>query len=127
MSTLTPHLMYLFVFFDLPVKTKEERRAAALFRKFLLDDGYLMIQYSVYARICNGQERLDKHLARVQQQSPRRGCIRAMQVTELQYCRMKFLAGKQPPKEKIGTAQLILLSISSAFFILHQAITAVVS
>jgi len=37
----------------------------------------------------------------------------------------KFLAGKQPPKEKIGTAQLILLSISSAFFILHQAITAV--
>lgn len=43
--------MWLFVFFDLPVKTKPERRTATRFRNFLLKDGYMMIQFSVYARI----------------------------------------------------------------------------
>ena len=43
--------MRILVFFDLPVKTKKERREAARFRNFLLTDGYHMIQYSVYARV----------------------------------------------------------------------------
>ena len=39
------------VFFDLPVKTARDRREASQFRKFLLNDGYHMIQFSVYARV----------------------------------------------------------------------------
>lgn len=34
----------------------------------------------------------------------------------------KFLAGKKPPKEKIGTAQLILLSLSGTFLFVQQAV-----
>ena len=52
-------LMRILVFFDLPVKTKEERGAAAKFRNFLLMDGYHMIQLSVYARICNGTDSVE--------------------------------------------------------------------
>ena len=44
--------MRVAVFFDLPTNTKAERRAATQFRKFLLDDGFDMLQYSVYARLC---------------------------------------------------------------------------
>ena len=33
------------VFFDLPVKTARDRREASQFRKFLLNDGYHMIQF----------------------------------------------------------------------------------
>ena len=43
---------WLMVAFDLPVKTKEERKRATDFRNFLLDDGFQMIQFSVYARPC---------------------------------------------------------------------------
>lgn len=43
--------MRMLVFFDLPVKTREQRRAATRFRNFLLGDGYYMVQYSVYTRI----------------------------------------------------------------------------
>lgn len=41
--------MRILVFFDLPVKTKAEKREATKFRKFLINDGYHMLQYSVYA------------------------------------------------------------------------------
>jgi CRISPR-associated protein Cas2 len=57
--------MWVFVFFDLPVGTKPQRNAATRFRNFLKDDGYLMLQFSVYARICRGEEAVDKHITRV--------------------------------------------------------------
>ena len=43
--------MRIIVFFDLPVKTKKERRNATQFRNFLIKDGFYMMQYSVYARV----------------------------------------------------------------------------
>lgn len=38
--------MWVFVFFDLPTETKPQRKAAAKFRKRLLDDGFSMFQFS---------------------------------------------------------------------------------
>ena len=38
-------IVWLFVFFDLPVGTKGDRRAATRFRNFLKDDGYMMLQW----------------------------------------------------------------------------------
>lgn len=52
--------MRIMVFFDLPVKTKTQRREATRFRNFLLMDGYHMLQYSVYARVCNGMDAVEK-------------------------------------------------------------------
>ena len=43
--------MRLIVMFDLPVVTESDKKIYSKFRKFLLDDGYFMIQYSVYARM----------------------------------------------------------------------------
>ena len=48
--------MRMLVFFDLPVVTKTHRRAYTVFRRFLLNDGYDMIQFSVYGRILNGND-----------------------------------------------------------------------
>ena len=42
------HVMWLFVFFDLPVTTKKERKDATQFRKSLEKDGFSMMQFSVY-------------------------------------------------------------------------------
>lgn len=100
--------MWLFCFFDLPVKTKAQRKAANQFRHFLLNDGYMMIQLSVYARICNGQERLDKHTHRVEEALPQKGSVRLLQITDRQYHRMKILLGKRPIHEEKSTDQLIL-------------------
>ena len=100
--------MWLFVFFDLPVKTKPERRTATKFRNFLIKDGYMMIQFSVYARICNGKDRVDKHLQRVQSIIPDKGNVRVIQITDKQYERMKILVGTLKNNEKTKAEQLVL-------------------
>ena len=51
MGTETRRHMRLLVFFDLPVVSREDRRAYTIFRRFLINDGYDMIQFSVYVRI----------------------------------------------------------------------------
>jgi CRISPR-associated protein Cas2 len=101
--------MWLFVFFDLPVSTKLERGAATRFRNFLKDDGYMMIQFSVYARVCRGEEAVDKHIARVVQNLPQKGSVRALHVTDRQYARMKLLIGERKKNESVASQQLLLL------------------
>ncbi|MCB1682686.1 MAG: CRISPR-associated endonuclease Cas2 [Rhodospirillales bacterium] len=108
MSAAKDRFMWLFVFFDLPVKTKTERRVATRFRNFLLKDGYMMIQFSVYARICKGQDRVDKHLQRLTGAIPQKGSVRVMQVTDKQYERMKILVGTKKNNEKTKAEQLVL-------------------
>ena len=59
--------MRIVVFFDLPVVTAKEKKAAAKFRKFLIKDGYNMMQWSVYSRICNGTDSVAMHRQRLKQ------------------------------------------------------------
>jgi CRISPR-associated protein Cas2 len=101
--------LWVFVFFDLPVGTKAERGAATQFRNFLKRDGYMMIQFSVYARICRGDEAVDKHLQRVTRSLPKRGSVRALQVTDKQYGRMKLLLGELEKTERVAPQQMVLL------------------
>jgi CRISPR-associated protein Cas2 len=101
--------MWVFVFFDLPVGSKDERRAATRFRNFLKDDGYLMLQWSVYARVCRGEEAVEKHLSRVTKSLPKKGSVRTLSVTERQYARMKLLIGESKKSEKVAPNQLVLL------------------
>ena len=95
--------MRILVFFDLPVVLPLERKAYAKFRKFLLSDGYTMLQYSVYSRICNGQDSVNKHMKRLKENLPNvNGSIRVLKVTEKQYENMEILLGTTTPEEEIG-------------------------
>ena len=58
--------MWIFVMFDLPVGTKKQSREATQFREFLLDQGFEMSQFSVYARFCNGKDSYESHLKRIE-------------------------------------------------------------
>lgn len=108
MSAENPKFMWQMVLFDLPVGTREQRKIATRFRKFLINDGYMMMQFSVYARVCNGMERVDKHFKRLQKQIPSRGSVRVLQITDQQFERMKLLVGDPTPMEKQKTRQLVL-------------------
>lgn len=101
--------MWLFVFFDLPVGTKSDRRNATRFRKFLKDDGFMMLQWSVYARVVRAEEGAEKHVGRVTRNLPPRGSVRTLQVTDRQYARMRLLLGEATFNEKKAPQQLVLL------------------
>lgn len=101
--------MRLLVFFDLPVVTKSERRAYTLFRRFLINDGYDMIQFSVYGRILSGNDALEKHMKRLISNLPPEGSVRCLSVTEKQFASMRLLVGLPLFQEKtVGSQQMLL-------------------
>lgn len=103
-------LMRILVFFDLPTTTKADKRRYVLFRRFLLQDGYDMLQWSVYTRICNGMDNADKHILRLAQNIPRKGSIRSLCITDRQYAHMRQWSGKLTASEKaLKPQQLILI------------------
>lgn len=102
------HIMWLFVFFDLPVTTKKERRDATRFRKDLLKDGFGMMQYSVYNRHCASKESASVHLRRVKTFVPQKGQVSILQVTDKQYGDIANYWGKKTTPLPEGPKQLEL-------------------
>lgn len=109
MKTEEVRFVWMFVFFDLPVGTRADRRWATRFRKFLKDEGFLMLQLSVYARVCRGEDAADKHAQRVTRNLPPKGSVRTLQVTDRQYARMKLMLGEASASERKAPEQLVLL------------------
>lgn len=109
MSQHTRRFMRLLVFFDLPTTTKAEKRAYTVFRRFLLQEGYDMLQWSVYGRLVNGVDDSEKHLKRLADNLPKQGSIRYLQISEKQFASMKILVGERTYQEKkVNANQLIL-------------------
>ncbi|MDR1694865.1 MAG: CRISPR-associated endonuclease Cas2 [Lactobacillaceae bacterium] len=101
--------MRMLVFFDLPTLTKTDRRNASRFRNFLVKDGYIMLQLSVYSRICKGQDDVEKHAKRLKGLICKEGSVRLLTVTEKQYASMEILVGTLKKEEELGDKQLLLL------------------
>ena len=99
-------VMWVMVFFDLPTETKVERRAAARFRKSLLDDGFGMFQFSIYTRFCASRENVKVHINRVQKSLPKKGKVGIMQITDKQFGMIELFHGKkeadmEPPSQQL--------------------------
>lgn len=99
-------IMWLFVFFDLPVVTKKQRKAATLFRNNLMKDGFVMFQYSIYIRHCGSLESLQVHAKRVKLFVPNEGKVSVLSVTDKQYGDIinywgKKEKGKKPPTKPV--------------------------
>ena len=92
--------VWLYALFDLPTETKSQRKAAALFRKGLLKDGFTMFQYSVYIRHCASKENAEVHIRRVKLMTPAEGMVALLSVTDKQFGQMITMYGakrKAPP------------------------------
>lgn len=98
--------MWLFVFFDLPTETKQDRQEYSQFRKRLQKDGFSMMQYSVYIRHCASRESAEVHIKRVQHMLPPKGQISIAQFTDKQYAKIINYWGTGRKKEKPTPKQL---------------------
>jgi len=88
-------IMWVLVFFDLPTNTKKERKAAARFRKDLIQDGFAMFQYSIYVRHCASRDNAEIHKRRVRNRLPENGYVAVMHITDRQFGEIElFQAGK---------------------------------
>lgn len=86
-------VMWTMVMYDLPTETKKDRRAAALFRKNLLKDGFSMFQFSMYIRHSASSENADVHKKRVKYSLPEHGAVGILQITDKQFGEIEIFYG----------------------------------
>ena len=96
-------IMWVLVLFDLPTSTKKERKAAGIFRKKLLEDGFTMFQFSIYLRNCPSRENAKVHVKRVKMHLPNYGKVCVLEITDKQFGNMELFYGQKEidiPKPK---------------------------
>ena len=94
-------IMRLIVLFDMPVEKEAERKEYNRFRKFIINDGFLKLQYSVYTRFCNNDTDAEKHIKRILDFKPIYGDIRILKITENQFSNMVLVSGKRSEQEML--------------------------
>jgi len=87
-------VMRLIVMFDVPMDTSEERRAYRKFHKALIREGFLMMQYSNYVRVCSSPQTAKFIEKRISPLAPAGGTVQTMTVTEKQYQAMHYIVGE---------------------------------
>lgn len=93
--------MWVLVAFDLPTETKKERKFATKFRNFLLKDGFIMFQYSIYVRHCASRENMNVHIKRIEKNIPSKGKVSVLRFTDAQFGRtVNFYGRKKKAPEK---------------------------
>ena len=96
------------VMFDLPVVSTEEKRQYMRFRKYLQREGFLQLQFSVYAKYCASRENAQKYYNRIKCAVPPGGKVRLLMVTDKQFGDMVSLYGKNVEEVEKRPEQLLL-------------------
>lgn len=85
--------MRVLVMFDLPMVTDAERSAYTHFRKALIQEGFLMMQQSVYCKLALTPTAAEMVRQRVIRIKPEMGILQLLIITEKQYVSMEYLLG----------------------------------
>lgn len=90
--------MRVMVFFDLPTLTIKDGREYRIFHKFLIKNGFIMQQYSVYSKLCLNQSQANSVLGVLRASVPQKGLVQVLTITEKQYAGIEYMAGKGQTK-----------------------------
>ncbi len=101
--------MRLILFFDLPVDTAIQRKEYRLFRRFLIKDGYLMLQESVYAKLVVNDGAAGASIMRLRKHRPPEGLVQVLKVTEKQFSTMDYITGNRAAYDEVDTMEEFLI------------------
>ena len=87
--------MRLMVFFDLPMLTDKNRRDYNRFHKFLLKNGFIMMQKSVYTKLVINNVTSASVKQRIRDNVPNDGIVELLEITENQFSKIEYLVGEE--------------------------------
>jgi len=100
--------LYIIIMFDLPTTSKKDLKKYTKFRKLMLNDGFTMIQYSVYIRICKSNYSANAHIKYIKKIIPLKGEVRILKLTDKVYNSMEILKNfEKTNEEKLGVQTVI--------------------
>lgn len=85
--------MRMIVFFDLPTETSAERRNYRHFRKFLIQNGFMMLQESVYCKLLLNGSAQTAMAESIRRNKPPKGIVQMLTITEKQFSKMEYVVG----------------------------------
>lgn len=97
--------------FDLPTKTKKDKKRYHWFHDELAKEGYMMLQYSVYGKIFSSAESANLGKKRIKDfvaKNIKQGNIRILLFTDKQFENMDIIIGEKSVEEKHEPVQLLL-------------------
>ena len=87
--------MRLMVFFDLPMITSKDRREYSRFHKYLLKNGFIMMQKSVYTKLVINNVTSAAVKQRIRNNLPTNGIVELLEITENQFSKIEYLVGEE--------------------------------
>ncbi len=102
-------IMRTIVFFDLPNIYAKDKRNYLLFRKFLLNEGFIMMKESVYSKIVMNSQQSKFLIERLRKKAPKKGLIQVLTITEKQYSQIEYIIGEHNSKIIDNEDRLIVL------------------
>ena len=106
-------LMWMMVMFDLPVVENKARKQAAKFRKFLLDQGFEMSQYSVYVRFCGNRENTEAYKNKIESHLPDKGKVSILFFTDKQFGRIITFYKRNKKNVEKNTGQYLIFDMDN--------------
>lgn len=97
------------MFFDLPVSTSEEKLEYSRFRKFLIKNGFLMLQESVYCKLTLNATVSESVVQNIRKNKPKDGLIQILTITEKQFSKMECVIGEYKSNILDSDERLIIL------------------
>ena len=101
--------MRTIVFFDLPNVYSSDKRSYLNFRKFLLSEGFIMLQESVYSKMVMNSQQSILLSHRIKLNAPKKGIIQVLTITEKQYSQIEYIIGKSDTKIINNDDRLLIL------------------
>ncbi len=101
--------MRLLVFFDLPTDTSDDKRNYRRFRKTLINNGFIMLQESVYCRMFITPSAEKTAMDVIRKNKPPSGIVQMLSVTEKQFSKMEYLVGEYHSEIIDSDERLIIL------------------
>ena len=102
-------VMRTMVFFDLPNVYLRDKKNYIKFRKYLINEGFIMMQESVYSKLVLNSQQSTLLINRIRKNAPKRGIIQVMTITEKQYSQIEYIIGETQSKIIDTEDKLIVL------------------
>lgn len=101
--------MRVIVFFDLPMVNAAERNVYNKFRKFLIKDGFMMMQESVYCKLAANQNAANAIVDHLKNSKPSEGLVQVLIITEKQYSNIQMIVGDKQSDIVNTTERMLIL------------------
>lgn len=101
--------MRTIIFFDLPNVYTNDKRNYTKFRRFLINEGFIMMQESVYSKLMMNSQQIQLLIQRIRRNAPKKGIIQVLNVTENQYAQIEYIIGSNNTKILDNEDRLVII------------------